>query len=105
MGRFGGGISPETANQIDAEVKKIVEGGHAEATRILSERADDLEKLAQGLLEYETLSGDEINDLIAGKDIHRPDPAAEKPATKKSSLPSTRRKATKDAPKDEGDDA
>ena len=105
MGRGGGGVSPDTANQIDAEVKRIVEGGHAEATRILTERADDLETLAQALLEYETLSGDEINDLLEGKDIHRPDPAAEKPATKKSSLPSARRKAKKDAPKDEGDDA
>jgi cell division protease FtsH len=60
-------ISEATAQKIDAEVKRLVELGYAEATRILSEHRDELEVLAKGLLEYETLSGDEIRNLLAGK--------------------------------------
>ena len=57
-------ISGETAKVIDAEVRRIVEEGHADARRILTEKAEDHEKLSQALLEYETLSGDEIRDLL-----------------------------------------
>jgi cell division protease FtsH len=57
-------ISEETARIIDAEVKRLVTSGWDEARRILTEKADDLEKLAQALLEYETLSGEEIKDLL-----------------------------------------
>ncbi|MEM8813781.1 MAG: ATP-dependent zinc metalloprotease FtsH [Pseudomonadota bacterium] len=60
-------ISEQTAQKIDAEVRRLVEEGLSEATRILNERRDDLEALAQGLLEYETLSGDEIRNLLDGK--------------------------------------
>ena len=57
-------ISEETARIIDAEVKRLVTSGWDEARRILTEKAGDLEKLAQALLEYETLSGEEIRDLL-----------------------------------------
>ncbi len=60
-------ISEETAKTIDEEVRRLVDEGYVEATRILNEKKDDLETLAKGLLEYETLSGDEIADLLAGK--------------------------------------
>ena len=60
-------VSEATAQKIDAEVRRLVETGLEEARRILGEHKDDLEALAQGLLEYETLSGDEIKNLIAGK--------------------------------------
>jgi len=60
-------ISEATAQKIDAEVKRLVEEGYAEATRILTDHRDELEILAKGLLEYETLSGDEIKNLLAGK--------------------------------------
>jgi cell division protease FtsH len=60
-------ISEATAQKIDAEIRRLVEAGYAEARRILTDRKADLEGLAQGLLEYETLSGDEIVDLINGK--------------------------------------
>ena len=59
-------VSEETSRKIDAEVRKLVEAGQAEARRILTEKRDDLETLAKGLLEYETLSGDEIKDLLNG---------------------------------------
>ncbi|WGM32145.1 ATP-dependent zinc metalloprotease FtsH [Brevundimonas sp. NIBR11] len=57
-------VSEETARTIDAEVKKLVTSGWDEARQILRDRAADLETLAQALLEYETLSGEEIKDLL-----------------------------------------
>ena len=60
-------ISEETAKKIDIEVRRLVEEGLSEARQILTERRADLEALAKGLLEFETLSGDEIKDLLAGK--------------------------------------
>jgi cell division protease FtsH len=60
-------VSENTAQKIDVEVRRLVEEGLSEARRILTERRADLETLAKGLLEYETLSGDEIKDLLDGK--------------------------------------
>ncbi len=57
-------MSEETAKKVDAEVKKIVEKGYERAKQVLTEKIDDLHKLAKALLIYETLSGDEIRDLI-----------------------------------------
>ncbi|MFG1465753.1 ATP-dependent zinc metalloprotease FtsH [Xanthobacter sp. DSM 24535] len=60
-------ISEATAQTIDKEVRRLVDEGYQEATRILTENREGLEALARGLLEYETLSGDEIIDLLGGK--------------------------------------
>src|SRR5579884_1865022 len=60
-------ISEETAQLIDAEVRRLVEAGYAEATQILTAKRADLEVLAKGLIEFETLSGDEIKDLLEGR--------------------------------------
>ncbi len=57
-------VSEETARIIDSEVKRIVGAGWDEARQILTDKAADLETLAQALLEYETLSGQEIKDLL-----------------------------------------
>jgi cell division protease FtsH len=65
--------SEEATRLVDIEIKKLVEYGLSEAKRILTEKRDDLETLAQGLLKYETLSGQEIKDLIAGKTIEKYD--------------------------------
>jgi cell division protease FtsH len=64
-------ISDATAQIVDEEVRKIVEAAYARARQILTEKSHDLEALAQALLEYETLSGEEITDLLAGRGIHR----------------------------------
>jgi cell division protease FtsH len=85
-------ISEETARKIDAEIKRLVEAGLAEAQQILTARKDDLETLAQGLLEYETLSGDEIRNLLAGKPPVR-DSFDTAPAPKASAVPSTKGRA------------
>jgi cell division protease FtsH len=60
-------VSEVTAQKIDAEVRRLVEAGLAEATKIITERRQDLETLAKGLLEYETLSGEEIMNLMKGR--------------------------------------
>ena len=57
-------MSEETSKKVDAEVKKIVEVGYARAKTVLTEKIDDLHKLAKALLVYETLTGDEIRDLM-----------------------------------------
>ena len=57
-------MSEETSKKVDEEVKKIVDAGYQRAKKILTEKIDDLHKLAKALLVYETLSGDEISNLI-----------------------------------------
>ena len=64
-------ISEETARLIDAEIRRLVEDGEQEARRILLDHRGDWETIAQGLLEFETLTGDEIKDLINGKKPNR----------------------------------
>src|ERR1700748_1968852 len=63
--------SEATVQKIDSEIKRLVEEGYNEATKILTEKRADLEALAKGLLEFETLSGDEIIDLLKGKKPNR----------------------------------
>merc|ERR1711964_234465 len=57
-------MSEETAKKVDLEVKKIVDAGYQRAKKILTEKIEDLHKLAKALLYYETLTGEEIKDLI-----------------------------------------
>jgi cell division protease FtsH len=84
-------VSEQTAQKIDAEIRRYVETGLADARRILAEHADELEKLAQGLLEYETLTGDEIRNLLAGKPPVR-ETQDEAASTKGSAVPVTKSK-------------
>ena len=71
--------SPETQEIIDAEVRRLVDEGYLEAKRILTERRSDLDRLATGLLEYETLTGSEIVSVISGQSIERN--SSDKPET------------------------
>jgi len=76
QGYIGGGsprrsISGETAMMIDNEVRRIVDTGYDTAVEILTQKSGDLERLAQGLLEYETLTGKEIDQIIAGEKLDR----------------------------------
>jgi cell division protease FtsH len=66
-------VSEATAQKIDEEVKRLVETGLQEARRILVEKGQDLERLAQALLRYETLSGEEIAAVIRGEELARAD--------------------------------
>ena len=57
-------MSEETAKKVDLAIKKIIDSGYEKAKKIITEKIDDLHKLAKALLNYETLSGEEIKDLI-----------------------------------------
>ena len=86
LGHSGGGpsgISDLTIKKIDEEVRKIVEESYKRAETILKKKMGDLHKLAEALLEFETLSGDVIKDLLAGKKIKRGDAAKKKKTGKK----------------------
>ncbi|MFC7474172.1 ATP-dependent zinc metalloprotease FtsH [Dankookia sp. GCM10030260] len=68
-------LSEETARQIDSEIRRIIDEAYARSKHLLSENIDELHLLAKGLLEHETLSGDEIKLIIRGEPIvrNRPD--------------------------------
>ena len=83
-------VSEATAQTIDKEVRRLVDEGYSEAKRILTERYDDLEALARGLLEYETLSGEEIVDLLDGKTPNR-ESVIEPSNPRSSAIPTTKR--------------
>ncbi|MES2450592.1 MAG: ATP-dependent zinc metalloprotease FtsH [Pseudomonadota bacterium] len=86
-------MSNQTAQLIDDEIKTIVEGGLNRAKELLSKHLDQLHLLAGALLEYETLSGDEIKKLIAGEEIGRIDSGPKGPPVPAggTSIPRTRR--------------
>ena len=79
-------MSEETARLVDAEIKRLVNDGYEEAKRILKEHGDDWEKLAEALMEYETLTGEEIKDVLSGKvvDKSKDAPVSEEKRTKAS---------------------
>ncbi|MBR2922103.1 MAG: ATP-dependent zinc metalloprotease FtsH [Alphaproteobacteria bacterium] len=79
-------MSEETAKLVDAEIKSLVMGGYEGAKKLLSEHKEDWEKLSEALIEYETLTGEEIKDILAGKTIAKGKdaPVAEEKKTKAS---------------------
>jgi cell division protease FtsH len=84
-------ISEETARQIDAEIRSIIDAAYERAKTTLSENIDELHLLAKGLLEHETLSGDEIRQVIRGEPVVRNRP--DEPAPTRGSVPSSGRPA------------
>ncbi|MGQ0533396.1 MAG: ATP-dependent zinc metalloprotease FtsH [Caulobacteraceae bacterium] len=82
-------ISGDTAKKIDAEVRRLVEEGYAEAKLILTEHADQHKFLAEALLEYETLSGEEIAKVLKGEKLDRPDDTPATPTAPTPALPVT----------------
>jgi len=68
QGNTGGfSVSAHTKEMIEDEVRQLIEDGYDTARRILLEKAEEFERLARGLLEYETLTGDEIRKVVAGE--------------------------------------
>ncbi|MFO1174249.1 MAG: ATP-dependent zinc metalloprotease FtsH [Paracoccaceae bacterium] len=67
QGNTGGfSVSAKTKELIEVEVKRLIEEGYDVARKILLDKKDEFERLAQGLLEYETLTGDDIRKVVAG---------------------------------------
>jgi cell division protease FtsH len=79
-------MSEETARLVDAEIKRLVTDGYEEAKKILTKHKKDWETLALALMEYETLTGDEIKDVLDGKivDKSKDAPVTEEKKTKAS---------------------
>ena len=65
-------ICQKKLRKVDSEIRKIVDKGYERARKILTEKIDDLHKLAKALLTYETLTGEEIENLI-NKNIYPKD--------------------------------
>jgi cell division protease FtsH len=87
-------ISEATAQKIDSEVKRLVQDGLDEARRVLTEKAADLETLAQALLEYETLSGEEIQGVLQGVKPVRDEPEQRRPPGPSAAVPLSPRPGT-----------
>jgi len=99
----GRNYSENTARVIDGEIKKFIDQAFAEATRILTGNRDVIEKIALALLEYETLDGSHLRDIIEHGEMKNP-PTAPKPPPIPDDLsrkPSTK-KAEEDRPEDDG---
>jgi len=67
-------ISEETANLIDQETRRLIDEAENQARKILTAHKDQLENITQALLEYETLTGSDVKDIMDGKGVSRPDP-------------------------------
>lgn len=85
-------ISEDTAKLIDQEVRRLVDEANKKARKILTDKLDDLHKLAKALLEYETLSGEEVIDLLKGKPIHRDGPNDKNNSKPRASVPNSTKK-------------
>ena len=86
-------MSNETALLIDKEIKRLVEGGLARANQVIRDHIDQLHAIAGALLEFETITGDEVKRIVAGEDIGRQDEGTKAAPVVKAgtSIPKTRR--------------
>jgi len=82
-------VAEATAQKIDAEVKRLVDQGYKEAKRILTEKAEEHKRLSEALLEYETLTGEEIAAVIRGEKLDRPEDQPSTPTPPTPALPVT----------------
>jgi cell division protease FtsH len=80
-------VSEATAREIDAEIKSIIDNAYGNARRILTENLEQLNLLARGLLEYETLSGDEIRTVLRGEPVIRKVVDEPAPESRRASVP------------------
>ncbi len=91
-------VSEETARQIDGEIKSLINRAYEKARRILSENVEELHRLATGLLEYETLSGDELRTVLRGEKVIRTVVDEPAPENRRASVPTSGRAATPPPP-------
>ncbi len=100
--------SDETARVVDEEIKLIIDNTYGEAKKIIETHREQLEALAQALLRYETLSSDEVDDIMSGKGLNKPTVAQllaaeqEKESAKKVAEPTV---AAEDKPQASSDDS
>ncbi len=102
-GNVGGfSISTKTKELIEDEVKRLIDDGYKTAHAILTKKKKEFERLAQGLLEYETLTGDEIAKVMKGEALGDDDddakPKGKKVAASVAAIPKTKKKPRKPDP-------
>ncbi|RME14498.1 MAG: AAA family ATPase, partial [Alphaproteobacteria bacterium] len=103
QGNTGGfSVSAHTKELIEEEVKRFVEEGYQLARKILEEKREEWERLAQGLLEYETLTGEEIKRVIRGEPPHAPDDEDEGNAPADTSVVAIPKTRPRKKPKGDG---
>ena len=83
-------VSEATMQQVDAEIRRIIDQQYALARKLIEDNRDKVEKMAKALLEWETLDADQINDIMEGRDPRPPKPPAPttSPPPPKDSTPS-----------------
>ncbi|MGS4945908.1 ATP-dependent zinc metalloprotease FtsH [Meridianimarinicoccus sp. RP-17] len=94
--------SAETQQKIDAEVRRLVDEGYETAKRILTEHAEEHHRLAEALLEYETLTGPEIRKVMNGEPLNRGDDDSDSPSGNVASLGAIPKTKPKARPSDDG---
>ena len=80
-------VSDDTAMLIDSEVRRIVEEAKDRARDTLSANMDALHAVSEALLDYETLSGDEVRMILDGKPVTRPTEPSPRPPAARGSVP------------------
>ncbi len=90
-------ISGATAKLIDEEIRRIIEEAESKARKVLTDHMDDLHAVAKALLEFETLSGAEVQTIIDGGNIDRSDETPSGPTGRRSSVPTSGKAAGKDS--------
>ena len=93
-------VSDATARLIDEEVRRLIDDAEETARRILDEHRADLDLLAETLLEYETVSGEEVKALLRGEPVVRPDQREDhKDSSRRASVPTSRKMSGKEEPR------
>jgi cell division protease FtsH len=80
-------VSEVTAREIDAEIKDIIDSAYTRARKILTDNIEELHRLARGLLEHETLSGDEIRTVMRGEPVIKKVVDEPAPESRRASVP------------------
>ena len=80
-------MSDETAKLIDQEIRKLIDVAESHARKVLKKNLKHLHALAKALLEYETLSGEDVKDLIEKGKIRTKKDSSKSPPNKKTSIP------------------
>ncbi len=91
-------VSEATAQEIDIEIRGVIDRAYAKAKRLLTENIEELHRVARGLLEHETLSGDEIRTVLRGEPVIRKVVDEPAPETRRASVPNTGRPAPQATP-------
>ena len=94
-------VSESTAQKIDGEIRRLIDQAYTEARTILTKKKKDFVILAEGLLEYETLSGEEIKSLVRGEKPAR-DLGDDTPPSRGTAVPTAGAKGKKGDEPDTG---